>query len=358
MIKEAVQMFLRARRVKKHGFKEYKGKASQICKQIVKDCWNKTLFCASAGHFNVFYMRDFGMCVEALLKLGYKKEVWKTLQFALTVYSREKKLTTTITAGHKPVDYFAPAPDTLPFLIHSLKLAKAKDLVEIYKPFIEKEIDNYYNKFIEPKSGLIHARFFSSIKDQAKRRTSCYDICMAGMLSKDLDELKLANPLKQYNYEELLKNNFWNGKYFEDALFDNFISGDANVFPYWCGIIKDKKMLKSSIAAIQKNNLDEPFPLKYTSEKKARFLLWSYILSPNYEGTTIWTHLGLCYLDVLSKADKKLMKKYLSQYEKHIEKHKTFLEVFNQDGSVYETPFYIADEGMLWASKYAYLSKI
>jgi hypothetical protein len=31
-------------------------------------------------------------------------------------------------------------------------------------------------------------------------------------------------------------------------------------------------------------------------------------------------------------------------------KHRTFLEVYNSDGTVYKTPFYVADEGMLWCS--------
>ena len=49
--------------------------------------------------------------------------------------------------------------------------------------------------------------------------------------------------------------NFWNGRYFEDDLSSDYISGDANVFPYWCNIIKDKEMLKKSIKAIITSNM-------------------------------------------------------------------------------------------------------
>jgi hypothetical protein len=358
LIKEAIGMFLRSIKVRRKGFNEYKGNHKQICKQIIDNCWNNTYFKTSTGHFSAFYIRDFGMCTEALINLGYKEQVLKTLQFALSIYSRKNKLTTTITKDNKPINIFTDSPDTLPFLIHSLKLAKADELIKVYKPFLEKEIMNYFNQFIEVKSGLIYPKYFSSIKDQAKRKTCCYDACMAGMLSNDLNTLNLPNPLKQFDYKEIIKDSYWNGKYFEDTLFENYISGDANVFPYWCGIIDDKKMLKQSIKAIKEKELDYPFPLKYTINRTHKFLFWTKIFSPNYEGTTIWAHLGLCYLDIVAKADKKLLKKYLEMYKEQIEKHKTFLEVYKPNGDIYKTPFYISDEGMLWASKYLYLSKL
>ncbi len=82
-LSEALKILKRSRYVKKHGIKKYKGNANAICKQIIKDCWNGKYFQVSAGHFTSFYVRDFGWCVDSLMKLGYKKEVHKTLDYVL-----------------------------------------------------------------------------------------------------------------------------------------------------------------------------------------------------------------------------------------------------------------------------------
>ena len=62
------------RRVFFSGFKRFKGDAQTICKTIVGRCFNGTYFQTSLGHFDLFYMRDFAFCIEALLKLGFEKD--------------------------------------------------------------------------------------------------------------------------------------------------------------------------------------------------------------------------------------------------------------------------------------------
>ena len=116
-------------------------------------------------------------------------------------------------------------------------------------------------------------------------------------------------------------------------------------------IFTDKKMIQKSIAAIQKAKLDQPFPLKYTSFVPANFFFPLKLVAPNYEGNSIWMHLGLCYLDVVAAVDKKLAKKYLALYAQQVEEQQNFLELFSSNGSVYKTFFYHADERMLWAGK-------
>jgi len=344
--------------IKNEGIKQYEGDAEEICKSIVNDCWNNVFFQVSSGHFSLFYMRDFSMCVEALIKLGYKKEVLKTLHYALVVYSRDKHTSTTISQDHKGFNVFSYAPDTLAFLLYSLRIADAKDLIEIYKPFLEAEIDYFYDIIIDKETGLIRSdKVFSSIKDNSKRRSSCYDNCCAAVISREASNLKLHNPLKQYNYEELIKQTFWTGEYFKDTKETNYVCGDANTFPYWFKLFIDKKMIKSSIKKIRENNLDKPFPLKYTSFIPKNFMFPLSLLANNYEGNTIWVHLGLCYIDVVAKVDKKLTKYYLEQYNKRIEAHKNFLELYDEHGKVYKTLFYHSDEGMLWASKWLVLVK-
>ena len=297
------------------------------------------------------------MCVEALLKLGYKKEVEKTLQFALCVYSRENRVTTTITKNGNAFDVFSYAPDSLAFLLYSLRVSKNKELVAIYRPFLELQISHFYNAVFDEKTGLVQkGRNFSSIKDHAKREITCYDSCCVAVVAREAELLGLANPFDYKKVKQRIKETFWTGDYFKEARDSAVVSGDANTFPYWFGVFTDKQMIKKSIAAIQKAKLDQPFPLKYTSFVPTNFFFPLKLVAPNYEGNSVWMHLGLCYLDVVATVDKKLAKKYVSLYEQNIKEQKNFLELFSSDGSVYKTLLYHADEGMVWAGKWLALT--
>lgn len=360
-IKEGLHMLQRRLSVAKNGITPYHGTPEKICAQIVKDCWNGIFFQVSTGHFSLFYMRDFGMCVEALLKLGYKKEVEKTLQFALCVYSRENRVTTTITKTGKAFDVFSYAPDSLAFLLYSLRVSKNKELVEIYRPFLELHLSHFYNVVFDEEN-IVQKRNFSSIKDHAKRKITCYDSCCVAVVAREADALGLQSPFRDtFSYkkiQEKIKKTFWTGDYFKESCSSGEITGDANTFPYWFGIFTEKTMIKKSIAAIQKEKLDQPFPLKYTSFVPSNFFFPLTLVAPNYEGNTIWMHLGLCYLDVVALVDKKLAKKYVLEYQKQIELCKNFLELYESNGQPYKSFFYYSDAGMIWSSKWLLLKEM
>ena len=339
-------------------YPRYRGGAEQICGSIVKKCYNGTYFRTSTGHFSTFWMRDFGICVRALMNQGYKKEVHKSLQYALTVYSRENKLTTTISRDDKPFDVFTYSPDTLAFLIRSLRVSEAKDYIEIYKPFLRQEIFNFFDTVVDQNTGLVKTKDFSSMKDNAKRKSSCYDNCMVAMLASDLKKLDLDDPFEGYNYKKIIKDNFWQGYYFYDDLYSNYVAGDANTFPFWCGVFDDRSMFNKALKSMREAKLEDPFPLKYTADKKHNFRFPQSLFASNYQGNSVWIHLGLCFLDVVAKFDKKLMKEYLRKYTEVIEENRNFLELFKTNGQPYKTFFYRADEGMLWAAKYLELKKI
>ncbi|MEK6921540.1 MAG: hypothetical protein AABX82_06660 [Nanoarchaeota archaeon] len=360
---EGFHMFQRRIHVAINGIPKYKGDSETICKHIIQNCWNGSFFQVSTGHFSLFYIRDFGMCIDALLRLGYQKEAQKTLQFALTVYSRENRITTTISRNGIGFDVFSYAPDSLAFLLYSLRVSKNKELVEMYKPFLELQISHFYNTVVDEKTGLVQSgRNFSSIKDHAKRSVSCYDSCCIAVVAREATMLGLKNPfVNTYSYkkiQEKIKETFWTGDYFSDCEASDIITGDANVFPYWFRIFTDRKMIIKSIAAIQKQKLDQPLPLKYTSFIPKNFFFPLELVAPNYEGNSIWAHLGLCYIDVVASVDKKLARKYVQEYKKQIEKHKNFLELYNPEGQPYKSLFYYSDAGMLWCSKWFVLKTL
>ncbi len=418
MLNESLSMF--KRRLKGiSAIKRYSGSPEQICKQIINGCYNGTYFQTSAGHFSNFYIRDFGMCVEALLKLGYKKEVYNTLSYALSCYAKHGTVTTTIKSNGACKDFFNIGPDSLAFLLFSLRVSKADALVSGYKEFLEKEIVRYYVTIVNKNTGLARKGYFSSIKDHAIRNSSCYDNCMLAMIAREATLLKLSNEFNKHNYKKLILDRFWNKEKgyvknhrsetcsmlrivqqqqgvfdaqnsakpavfehtefhlttnprfaefccFKDDLDNDIPTGDANVFPYWCRIFDEKQkqkksadekeMLIKSINAIQKNSLDKPFPLKYWNSKKyGHFLFFPSLFAKHYETNTVWIHLGLCYLDVIARYDRKLLKTYLSEYTKLIKEYNNFMEVYTEDGKPYNSLFYLSDESMIWCAKYLYL---
>mgnify|MGYP000591044136 CR=1 FL=1 len=359
-ILEGLRIFRRVRRVKHRGFRRYEGSAKEICASILNDCWNGTYFRTSAGHFTEFYSRDFGFCTESLLKLGYRREVLSTLDYALRIFSKHKRVATTITPGGKPVDIYMYAPDSLALLMRSLRLAKAKSIVSENRQFLEDMTQDFSERVIDSSTGLVRKdSFFSSVKDNALRTSSCYDNVMVGMLKESLRILGLSNPFKSFNYKKIVTENFWKDTHFIDDLSGKeFLSGDANLFPYWSGLITSQRMFRLSSGQIRRRGLDRPFPLRYYHKKdKDQKMLIVELFAKNYERDVIWMHLGMLYLETVKRYDTVSFRRYLALYTRLIEKYKNFLEVFTPDGKPYMGPFYCSDEGMLWASIYLGMAK-
>ncbi len=332
------------------GWKKYKGNAEEICLQIIKDCWNGKYFQTSLGHFDDFWVRDFSWCCSSLLKLGFKEEVRKTLLFALNHYQKNNKITSVVSKKGKCFDFPAFSVDSLPCFFHSILLTE-KSLIEENSDFFNEQIEDYFNKVINKNTGLVKNAHFSSIRDHYVRNSCCYDNCMVGMLAEDLKKTRLYNPFRKFNYKKLILKNFWKENYFVEQVNSERTSGDSLVFPFWTGLFNSKEMFNQCVKKIKELKLDEPFPLKYSDNNKGKKVL-ARIFAPNYEGTTVWAHIGIIYLQLLKKHDLKEFKLQKEKYAKIIEQNKNFLEVFNPDGTPYKSIFYHSDEGMLWASMF------
>lgn len=331
---------------------KYFSTAKDICELVVKNCWNGTYFVVSPNNFKQFWTRDFGWCTKSLLRLGYEKEVYATLRYALNRFKKYNTITTTINFGGKPYNFPTPAADSLPWLIHSIKISKFP--YHEYRDFLNKEIKKYFESLINKQTGLIEPELhLSSIKDYALRKSSCYDNCMAALLAKDLPDMKLINPFESFDYEDLLKRHFWNGHYFYDDLRKkSYVAGDANLFPFALGIINDKEMLRSAIEEIKTAGLDQPFPLKYTASREEVLFIPQEKVVYNYESDSIWTHMGPLYIKILQQVDKEAAIGHKQKYTEWIEKHHNYLEVFFADERPFRSPFYYCDMGMLWAANY------
>jgi hypothetical protein len=117
-------------------------------------------------------------------------------------------------------------------------------------------------------------------------------------------------------------------------------------------------MLKKALDSIRSQGLDQPFPLKYAKERYGeQKAIWQEIFAGNYERNSIWAHVGLMYINVVSQVDKKLAKEYLAKYKEQIMEYRTFLEVYGSEGRPFKNLFYYTDESMLWAANYLFMKK-
>ncbi len=350
MIINGIKIFNNSVKRRLFGWKQYSGNSEGICKQIVNDCWNGRYFQTGLGHFDDFWVRDFSWCCDSLLELGYKNEVKKSLLFALKHYKNNNKITSVVSMKGKCFDFPTYSVDSLPGLFRSLLITDKKS-IKNNSEFLNQQIAIFFDRFINEKTGLVKNAHFSSIRDHYVRNSCCYDNCMVGMLAEDLKKTTLDNPFKGFDYKKLILNNFWKNNYFSEQQDSEKTSGDSLVFPFWTGLFNSKKMFYQCVQKIKELKLDEPFPLKYSNNDEGEKVL-AHFFAQNYEGTTIWAHIGMIYLQLLKKYDLKEYKLQKEKYSEVIERNKNFLEVFNPNGSPYKSLFYHSDEGMLWASMF------
>jgi hypothetical protein len=353
--------------------KKFEGNAQQVCEKIVDECWNGRFYQTSNQNFPQFWSRDFGWCVDALVRQGHVKKMHKTLRYALNIFQQHGAVCTTITPKGKAFDFPVMAIDSLPWLIHAIVVSKFE--YDNYAKFLNKEIRKYWAVVVSKKTKLVRReKQFSSIKDFAIRDSSCYDNCMVAMLASDLCRLNLENPFikgggnlnrqdkekaVKEQYSELIMQNFWSGEYFYDDLQKKeYVAGDAQLFPIWLGLVNNKEIVNQIIVKVQEEELDKPLPLKYAQKNKLIKFIPQEFFFKDYESDSVWTHIGLLWIKVLQKHKPELAQEYLNDYTKTIEREGAFVEVFARDGKCFKTPFYYCDRTMLWAVNYLDLIKI
>ncbi|MEM4637729.1 MAG: hypothetical protein QXK76_01720 [Candidatus Woesearchaeota archaeon] len=375
ILKEGLRIFKRNIKVKLFGLEKFSGTDEEICRKIIDACWNGKYFSTTpkGGNYG-FYSRDFGWCIQSLINLGYKNEVNKTLEYALKIFEKNKGIYVSISPSGIPFNFpNIYSPDSVAYIFRSIRINKNKKIIEKYRSFLNFEAKKFRNICIDNK-GIINQKHFSGMRDYAIIKGSCYDMIMACLLEDEINKINeyfgreiLINPFKNIDLKNNLINNFWNGKYFQE-LNKNILYGHNNVYPYFLDIVKDKKMLLSSITHIKKAKLDMPIPLKYESNMdksnygdkyykndKTKFI-WQELFVKDWEKRTSWSMLGMAYIYILARVDKKKAKKHLKEYKSLIEKY-GFVEVYD-NLKPYQSFFYTSETRMLWASMYLELKNL
>ncbi len=316
------------------GPKRYGDNYKEICRKSIESAWDGKYFRGSGGHYSQFWTRDFGMCSKALCELGYGKKVRKTLKNALDAFERHGKLSTTIVFPDLPFNLGPYSPDTLAWTIRAIKESNYDP--SKHQELLEKEVNKFAEEVVD-EDGLIRTDTkLGALKGGYEEKGLLYNQVMAGMLSDDLEEIDLENPLSSFNFNKIIERNFWTGECFKNDLESDEITSDANLFPYWTGVIEDKDKKQKSLAKIQDKGLDQPFPLVYKSGPTS------------YQVNTAWTQIGAAWIDLFK--ENKVFETYKTKYINWIEKYGNYLECFDRGGRPFKKSIYYSDESMSWAS--------
>lgn len=338
----------------------FEGNAEEICVQITERCWNGSYYKTSLGHFEQFFVRDFGTVVESLCRTGYRTNALHTIKWALTYYRRSAKITTCIDKYGGCFDAPMHAIDSLPWLLHSIVVSGYK-LNKAERAFIEKQLKKYCHKYLDT-TGHVRPIRFAEQRDAVVYDRSAYAVSLVGRMSWCVEQLDLQGfPFKLQKYQEELITRYWNGQYFNADRTTDAFSAECALFPFFLGIIEDEALAGSTFDYITDNKYDQPFPMIYTKQPHAFTYHWwmTAPFMPEYEGHTLWSWHGMFYLHSLRRFNRPEFHAQRERFAKGmIEQHGTLPEMLNADGSWYYAPIYRGDPGMVWAALYVDLARL
>lgn len=338
-------------------FKEverFSGSAREISQQVLDRLWFGDFYRTSLGHYNFFWMRDFGTVAESLVHLNQTTHVHHTLRWALRHYQKAGRIKLCI---DKDGNVFnapgLPSIDALPWLLHSIVVShynlNAKEVA-----FLSHEISRYVTKFLDDNGDIKRDIKFAEMRDAVYYHRSAYAVALVGRLAYCAQLLHFnAFPFAPSVYKDILLREYWTGDYFRaDRVSQNY-SSDSALMPFFLKVVDDAHLAGKTMDYINKAKLNIPYPLTYseppTHPLKFRFGMGPWSM-PEYTGNTIWTWHATFYLHILKRYERPEYKKQYKKFSELIEKSGTYPELVNADASWYDAKFYRADPGMVWAA--------
>ena len=331
----------------------FEGSAKEICTQIRDRLWEGDFYRTSLGHYDFFWMRDFGTVAESLVNLGQQDKVLHTLKWVMKHYRRANTITLCIDqAGNT---FNAPAKrsiDALPWLLHSLTVSKYQ-LNKSEHDFLQHQLKKYIKAYLEPETGDLLNVSYAEMRDAVYYDRSAYSIALIARMAHCAKQLGLtAFRYDEEKYRKDLMDYYWNGDYFNADRSIKAYSSECALMPFFLHVITDKDLVDKTCDYITKAKLNATYPLQYGEHSelfKYRIAMGNTAM-PNYTGTTIWTWHGTFYLHILKRFKRPEYKQQYANFASLIERHGTYPELVNPDGSWYYVPIYRADPGMVWAA--------
>jgi hypothetical protein len=200
-------------------------------------------------------------------------------------------------------------------------------------------------------------RTYSAHRDTVVNRSNVYGNTMVALLAKTIAETGWFESPFELHFEgdhgRLLRERLWAGDHFRDALGDDTVSGEANVWPFYAGVVTEPSMIASALAYLAANGFCDPYPLRYETARRPEREVWftRHVL-PDYQGSTVWTSLGAIYLQLLGAVDPAQAATEIARYAGWIERDGTYWEVLDARGRPWISPrrLFIGEESMLWSA--------
>jgi hypothetical protein len=359
------------------GHPRHAGSAETILRAGLEACWSGRFLTASPGTYRQFWTRDLGFAAPALVRLGdpHRERLLLTLAWAMDVWRRRRShVTTTINPLIRwPVDLFDYGVDSLPLLLASLRAlaedpateARAATLVHEHRGWIAGEIEHFVRRIVDPDTGLVRAdRHFSAHRDTFRNGSTLYANTMVALLARTVAETGWGPDLLSKHFAagggtappdwgSLLRRHFWLGDRFRDRLGSDETSGEANLWPFFSGLIEDREMQALALGTLRREGYATPYPLRFQATHGAGEMLLLYRLySPDYQTTTAWTSLGSIYVSLLWEIDREAAAIELDRMRRSIERDGTFWEVLDDRGTGWRSRnrLSVSDVSMLWGA--------
>lgn len=354
------------------GHRRYEGDAVAILRAGLEDCWSGEYLTASPGHYRQLWTRDTGFAAPSLVRLGdpWRARLHSTLAWAIDAWrARGTHVSTTINPLLRwPVDVFDYGVDSLPMLLASLHaLARspdpavagaAEELARAHREWLGGEIRYFVDRVVDPATGLVRSdRHFSAHRDTFRNSSTAYGNAMVALLARTVAETGWGPDLLSHHFAgdwgSVLRRHFWTGDRFRDRLGSDETSGEANVVPFWAGVVEDPAMLAAALETLRREGYTAPVPLRFTAVHSNAGLLPAYRLwSADYQTTTSWTSLGSMYLALLARVDPAATSIELDRMRALIERHGTFWEVLDGEGRPWRSRsgLSVSDVSMLWGA--------
>ncbi|MFZ1258762.1 MAG: hypothetical protein WAQ25_04815 [Candidatus Saccharimonas sp.] len=334
----------------------FDGDARAICRQIVARLWEGEFYRTSLGHFDFFWMRDFGTACHGLLKTN-PEQVHATLSWAMRHYRRAGTVSTCIDQAGNCFEAPSKSIDALPWLLHCLVVSDYT-LHKSERQFLERMLRRYKKRYLEPQTGMLRSRKWSEMRDAVMYDRSAYAVTMVARLARCAKRLELDFPYQTEQYRELLVSHYWNGHYFNADYGNDAFSAECALFPLYMGIVDDPVLAGKTLDYIANQKLNKPYPMLYTNQPDAFHYHWwmTAPFMPQYEGQTLWSWHGVFYLHLLKRCRRPEYEHQYQSFARMIERHGTWPEMLNADGSWYNAPVYKGDPGMIWCALFLELS--
>jgi len=337
--------------------RRFNGTPQQICEHILAGLWTRKFYLTSLGHYTYLWIRDFGTVTDALVQLGHTDRVHATLRWALKHYERCGHVTLCIDNLGQTFNAPEQSIDALPWLLHAIVVSEFP-LSDAHREFLSLQLYDYTQTFLD-ESGMLHDGHFAELRDGVLYHQSAYAVTMLARMAQCVQHLGLRGfHFHAKQYRELLRNEYWNGHYFNADSRTSVFSAECNLFPFVLGIVQDPEKAHSILNYIEAEGLNRPYPMHYTNDASAfRHRWWARSVMRNYADTTIWTWHGAFYLQLLKQFEHPDFAAQLASFDTMITRYGTFPELLRPNGSWYKTAAYKSDDGMLWCALYLAIVK-